>query len=104
MGATSSFCVEPSGAHALVKHIIGRDGQDRDQCSDSTVCDLFLMLFFLSRTNPEASMGIVSDSFQKEHLSEPLAARPPRPIPLALLKRRYCTTMVAIIEGWILQW
>jgi len=34
----------------------------------------------------------------------PLAARPPLPIPLALLKKCYCTTMVAIIEGWILQW
>ncbi len=38
------------------------------QCSDITLCDLFLILFFLSRTNPEASMGMVYDSFQKEQL------------------------------------
>jgi hypothetical protein len=42
------------------------------QFSDITVCDLFLMLFFLSRTNPVAKMGIVSDSLQKEHLSATL--------------------------------
>jgi hypothetical protein len=39
------------------------------QFSDITVCDLF----FLSRTNPVAKMGIVYDSFQKEQLSATLA-------------------------------
>ncbi len=34
-----------------------------DQFSDITLCDLFLLLFFLSRTNPVAKMGIVYDSF-----------------------------------------
>ena len=42
------------------------------QFSDITICDLFLMLFFLSRTNPVAKMGIVYNSFQKEQLSETL--------------------------------
>jgi hypothetical protein len=42
------------------------------QFSDITICDLFLMLFFLSRTNPVAKMGIVYDSFQIEYLSETL--------------------------------
>jgi hypothetical protein len=40
-----------------------------DQFSDITICDLFLMLFFLSPTNPVAKMGIVYDGFQKEQLS-----------------------------------
>jgi hypothetical protein len=44
------------------------------QFSDITICDLFLLLFFLSRTNPVAKMGIVYDRFQKEQLSETLAA------------------------------
>ena len=41
------------------------------QCSDITLCDLFLILFFLSRTNPVAKMGMVYDSFQKEQLLAP---------------------------------
>jgi hypothetical protein len=40
------------------------------QFSDSTICDLFLMLFFLSRTDPVAEMGIVYESFQKGQLSD----------------------------------
>gem|GEM_PF-3955537 len=42
------------------------------QFLDITICDLFLLLFFLSHTNPVAKMGIVYDSFQKEQLSTTL--------------------------------
>ena len=49
--------------------------QDRGQFSEITVCDLSLRLFFLSRTNPVAKMGIVYDSFQKEQLSATLTDR-----------------------------
>src|SRR5258708_22699832 len=58
------MCQYACEAHHMAKN------QDMGQFSDITTGGLFLLLFFLSRTNPVAKMGIVS--FQKEQLSETL--------------------------------